>query len=164
MICPYCKEEIAEGAIKCKHCGSMLDNKDKAKLQNTATQPDVDIDTLPVSETFRKRFHLIKENYKGKRFGLPYYEKLSLRERRKLDNWWAFFFSIIYYLIKGMWRKAIVLFAIQLVLVLFVSFLVPFAYQELSFKIVCAIVPIIACCNANYDLYRKYVLKQTYWW
>jgi TM2 domain-containing membrane protein YozV len=36
MLCPYCKEEIAEGAIKCKHCGSMLmaqvrpaNNKDK---------------------------------------------------------------------------------------------------------------------------------------
>jgi TM2 domain-containing membrane protein YozV len=24
MLCPYCKEEIAEGAVKCKHCGSML--------------------------------------------------------------------------------------------------------------------------------------------
>jgi TM2 domain-containing membrane protein YozV len=36
MLCPYCKEEIAEGAVKCKHCGSMLvvqtrpaDHKDK---------------------------------------------------------------------------------------------------------------------------------------
>jgi uncharacterized membrane protein YhaH (DUF805 family) len=26
MICPYCKEEIADGAIKCKHCQSMLDS------------------------------------------------------------------------------------------------------------------------------------------
>ena len=24
MICPYCKEEVADGAIKCKHCSSML--------------------------------------------------------------------------------------------------------------------------------------------
>lgn len=26
MQCPFCKEEIQEGALKCKHCGSMLDN------------------------------------------------------------------------------------------------------------------------------------------
>ncbi len=26
MQCPFCKEEIQEGALKCKHCGSMIDN------------------------------------------------------------------------------------------------------------------------------------------
>jgi len=24
MICPFCKEEIKDGALKCKYCGSML--------------------------------------------------------------------------------------------------------------------------------------------
>ena len=26
MICPFCKEQIADGAIKCKHCGSILND------------------------------------------------------------------------------------------------------------------------------------------
>ncbi len=28
MECKYCKEDIKDGAIKCKHCGSMLDDSD----------------------------------------------------------------------------------------------------------------------------------------
>jgi TM2 domain-containing membrane protein YozV len=30
MICPFCREEIQDGAIKCKHCSSMLLNASQA--------------------------------------------------------------------------------------------------------------------------------------
>ncbi|HBC89444.1 MAG TPA: hypothetical protein DCZ94_21105 [Lentisphaeria bacterium] len=30
--CPYCKEDIKKDAIKCKHCGEMLDGKPKEKI------------------------------------------------------------------------------------------------------------------------------------
>ena len=30
MICPFCKEEIKDGALKCKHCGSMLTDASQA--------------------------------------------------------------------------------------------------------------------------------------
>lgn len=31
--CPYCKEDIVKGAIKCKHCGSMIDAKKKQRTK-----------------------------------------------------------------------------------------------------------------------------------
>lgn len=38
MQCPFCKEEIQEGAIKCKHCGSILDNSESTSPVATASK------------------------------------------------------------------------------------------------------------------------------
>lgn len=32
--CPFCKEEIKAGALKCKNCGSMLQNISEERTQN----------------------------------------------------------------------------------------------------------------------------------
>ena len=45
MICPFCKEEIADGAIKCKHCKSILDDN-SVQLNNAESAVTVK-DNIP---------------------------------------------------------------------------------------------------------------------
>jgi hypothetical protein len=41
MQCPYCKEEIIDGALKCKHCGSMTG--DASGLRETGARSDFSV-------------------------------------------------------------------------------------------------------------------------
>jgi len=44
--CPFCGEEILEVAIKCKHCGSMLDgSKQEKKVTVTGVDPFAELHT-----------------------------------------------------------------------------------------------------------------------
>jgi uncharacterized membrane protein YvbJ len=42
MLCPYCKEEIQDGAVKCKHCGSMISEARNILAASTATTVSAD--------------------------------------------------------------------------------------------------------------------------
>jgi len=49
--CPYCAEEIQDEAIKCKHCGSMLDVPATANLSQNTSHEEKEIHTskhLPI--------------------------------------------------------------------------------------------------------------------
>ena len=73
--------------------------------QSTAETPSTQIDQLAVSDTWKKRFHLIE---KAGGVKLPRFKELSFRERMSVNfNVWAFLFGPIYLLIKGMWKFAL---------------------------------------------------------
>lgn len=63
------------------------------------------IDQLAVSDTWKKRFHLIE---KAGGVKLPRFKELRFRERLSVNfNVWALLFGPIYLLIKGMWKLAL---------------------------------------------------------
>ena len=160
MLCPFCKEEIADGAIKCKHCGSMLVSTQTqgAHLNQPQSIPDI-ISQVDVSEGVRKRFNFFYENPPVRRFGIA--QVKGFDQLLKVFNVWAFLFTVFYYLIKGMWKKAISLFGVSIAMGAILGWL---NVSEQVFWFFQFFYMGIVGSFAYYDLYRKLVLKEDYWW
>lgn len=47
--CPFCKEEIQDGAVKCKHCGEILNNTAYAEAHATPSQGSSGTIQIPIS-------------------------------------------------------------------------------------------------------------------
>jgi len=180
MLCPFCKEEVAEGALKCKHCQSNLSptpidalisapivpSNSRAPLAPSKEQITIHIAALPVSEGLKQKLFLVHKRRMWKEFGSSPDLKLNRSENSKLHSLWAFLFNIIYYFVKGMWRKGLVLLVISMISQILI-YMLPLPIQTLdifSFLASLGIVPVIASLSAYDDLYRKQVLKQTFWW
>ncbi len=96
---------------------------------NPGVAANVDIDTLDVSDKW-KRYFKGMQKYGGVRAPLlkslpPDQRKAALKEMAPPISSFAlaFVFGFFYYLVKGMWKKGLVLLAFVLVVVITVSFL-----------------------------------------
>ena len=99
MICPYCKETILDGAIKCKHCGSMLN------LDSTNT---INIDRITTDDI--REFVGTNSYYYVQNFS-----KFTITGREKFCatwNWSCFGFTFLWMLYRKMYFPSIITFVV----------------------------------------------------
>jgi hypothetical protein len=131
--CPFCSEKIANDAIKCKHCGSVI-NQEKLsqtlhKMTGTTGQGS---NGDGLSEYYKNAFNKIDAN--NGTFTIIF-------------NWAALLFGALWYLYKGMWAKGLLM-----ILIGFILAGVPFFF----FWIYCALA-------GTYDYYLLTVKKKQLW-
>lgn len=114
----------------------------------------------PIDAKWQLKFALM-EKAGGPKF--PQIKKLSLGERMKVVfSIWGFLFGPFYYLVKGMWKKAISLTAVVFVLILVLDQIL--TAFELPGVITNFIGPAIFATRANVDYYKKIILGENGWW
>jgi len=98
MECPYCKEKIQNGAIKCKHCGEILKKKEYSSISHEKAKTLKGYSQF--SEYYQNVFREIdKDN-----------GKISAKW-----NWVAFLFGPIWYLLNGVWVKSLLMIGVSLI-------------------------------------------------
>lgn len=128
------------------------------------------IDALDMTPSLKAKMRLVHDHVNGTTLGMPKYD-LKGTKVWSTFNIFAFLFSAVYYIVKGMWKKALILIAIVFVLDFIGGFIIGFAYTSSGLilpgiigSIGTILVPIISMQSAYYDIYRSRVLKQDFWW
>jgi len=189
MLCPQCGKEMGSNAV-CLDCSARekqtqatggVDYPGIAASINGGAFPE-HIATLPVNNKIKKAFTAFEAFNAYQAFGLtaalpkdqaaafkkvPYKERYAVTKLLTTNIWWAFFFGGFYYIAKGMWRKGIVLlgavFAIGLALTIGEELAGAEIPRSVDFGIGCGISYMISM-TATYDLYRKLVKREVFWW
>lgn len=118
-------------------------------------QEGADVETLTVGRTWKRRFHLIK--------GAGGIDHAGMGATR--FNVLAFLFGSIYYLLKGMWRKAISLLGLTVAINVACNIVLVLMHLPSQLGYVASLVlAAIYGLRANADYYRKMVLGDNGWW
>ncbi|CAJ7338506.1 integron [Burkholderia pseudomallei] len=171
-FCEQCGTQLGEGAAFCAGCGKEASAgasegmRERASRQVFAASTAASIDDVSgYPEKWRQRFAVI-EKAGGERvrwWRWPEGKQLTGKEKRLItSNLWAFVFGPFYYLYLGMWRKAITLSLLALV----IDAILGVAGDALGVSVdrfLWVVSAIIFRQCANVDYYRKTVLKRREW-
>lgn len=128
-----------------------------------AQAPNNSSELASISESWKKKFALIEKAGGPK---LPKVRDLSFAERNSIIfNWLGALFNGFYYLAKGMWKKAITLTALSVVITLVSDIVFSAAgFPKVATAFSIALPVAIFGARANIDFYKKVVLGDNGWW
>jgi len=134
----------------------------QSRVSDVGDDVAVDIDALDVSPTWKTRFRLIQEAGGP---AMPGARSLSFGDRtRVMFNILAFLFGPLYYLAKGLWRKAIVFFVGGVILLTALSLLLEFVGLSGADRALGTSFAVLFAIRANIDYYKRIVLNDNGWW
>lgn len=138
----------------------------QSQVADAVSDSASDIDSLPVSATWKRRFHWLR---KAGGPAMPNVKTMSKAERKEMGafgyfNILAFLFGPFYYLAKGMWKKAISLFVVCVVVVVLLGLLLDLVGLDKLADALGYGTAAIFAVRANIDYYKKMVLGENGWW
>lgn len=117
---------------------------------------------MPVSNSWKQKFRLMEKAGGPKQ---PNLKSLAAGERFKIGfNILAFLFGPLYYLVKGMWKKALSLFCVCLVAIVAVGVILELVGLGHVGNALGYGAAAVFAVRANIDYYKKMVLGENGWW